>query len=181
MNNQALHTINSSKFLITYDQKITLAYTELTQVPRDEEDFIRPENKTVINPIAGKMLFGKNSSWDLESIAFIKDSVSDYEKTITELFMFVDLKMFAELYGASRVKRDIAIGRGDFDFLGEFVEGMNTRSVYEVEDFAECVWFDGQAAEEFIRPFRDLKSRITKLKQFYAMQDKSKKRYCALR
>ena len=174
-NSLAIPLINN-KWTITYHKEFIQRYVELTQPERDQEDFERPENKTVINPLAGKLIFGSVSDYEKDSLAFIKDSVQNYNKTIVELFMFVDLKLFADLYGSSRVKRDVAIGRGDFDFISELVEGVNTRNVDEVENFAMCIWFDGQATEEFIRTFRDMETRIKNLKAFYKAQ-KSKQSY----
>lgn len=129
-----------------------------------------------INPIAGKLLFGKLTN---EESDFLKKILADEKKTeiaVMNLFMFSDLRHVAEIYIASEIELDISIGRGDFDFIKYLIGGFDCRNVQAVEEFFEACWYGGQVTDEFIRPFSHVFERITALKVKYLKQFELQKR-----
>lgn len=153
--------------------KSLMEYTARTfKVPNGIDKF----EAVKITPIAGKLLFGKLND---EESSFLKKILADENRSdiaVINLFLFSDLRHVAEIHSASEIVMDVAVGRGDFDFIKDLIQGFDTRNVQAVEEFFEACWYGRQVADEFVRPFNHIFERIAALKVKYLKQYEMQKR-----
>ncbi|WP_288075516.1 hypothetical protein [Pseudomonas sp.] len=161
MNNK---TINNRKDIIDF-------YERFTHIPKNPN---KNYSKNQVNPIIGKMFFGQMSEAEIVLSKQLMDLTDDWKKLFIELFMFSDLKLFSPIF--SVIEFDVAVGRGDFDFLNDLVPGLDTRNAFEVEEFASAIWFNGVPSPDFIKPFYNIRSNILKLQEKYSKQEVLKNR-----
>lgn len=160
---------------ITTRKDIIEFYESFTQIKREENV---PESFNLTNPIAAKLLFGNLEDFEINLMSHIRNECENYKKAFIELFMFSDLKLLSIAYTSTEF--DMSVGRGDFDFLAEIVEGLDTRNAFCIEEFAEAVWLRGVPSPDFIKPFFEIKAGITRLKEKYNAQYVLKNRLNAI-